>query len=224
MGTPRLTWNAYAAAWARLHDGFDPRHASPVARGWLGAAYGIGRVLAQVRVTPSVVMVFALVLNLAVPVTASFAGAWPAAALVLVAAMAGTVDRAVAVLTSRTTRLVNLYDSLLNRVAELSWLTALWVLGATAWLLVVCGVVAWLHEYVRARAAAVGLTGASLMTVGEQATRLASTVAGMVLAGVAGYLSPSLAAGTVTIAAVVWIFLGLFGLAELLSSVRRSLR
>lgn len=223
MAAPRLTWDAYAAAWARLHDGFDLRHASPAVRGWLRAAYGIGRVLARVRVSPMAVMAFALLLNLAVPVAAAFVGPWPAAALILVAAMADTVDGAVALLSSRTTRLGNLYDSLLNRVAEVSWLAALWVLGATAWLLVVCGAVAWLHEYIRARAAAVGLTGASLMTVGEQTTRLSATAAGLVLAGVAGQLSPGLAAGTVTIAAVVWVFLGLFGLAELLSSVRRSL-
>lgn len=224
MAAPRLTWDTYVVAWARLHDGFDPRHASPAARGWLRTAYGIGRVLARVRVGPGAVMAIALLLNLAAPATAAFVGPWPAVALVLAGAMADTVDNAVALLTSRTTRLGNLYDSVLNRVAELSWLATLWVLGATGWLLVVCGAVTWLHEYIRARAGAVGLTGASLMTVGEQTSRLGATAAGLVLAGVAGQVSPGLAAGTVTIAAVVWVFLGLFGLAELLAGVRRSLR
>lgn len=224
MSAPRLTWDAYAVAWARLHDGFDLRHASPAVRGWLRAAYGIGRVLARVRVSPIAVMAFALLLNLAAPVAAAFVGPWPAAALILAAAMADTVDGAVALLSTRTSRLGTLYDSLLNRIAEVSWLAALWVLGATAWLLVLCGAVSWLHEYIRARASTLGMTGASLLTVGEQSTRLSTTVVGLVLAGVAGLLSPGLAAGTVTVAAVVWVFLGLFGLSELLSSVRRSLR
>jgi CDP-diacylglycerol--glycerol-3-phosphate 3-phosphatidyltransferase len=224
VAAPLLTWDAYAVAWARLHDGFDLRHASPAVRGWLRAAYGIGRVLARVRVSPVAVMVFALLLNLAVPVTAAFVGPWPAATLILVAAMADTVNGAVALLRARTSRLGSLYDSLVQRVAEVSWLTALWVVGATAWLLVVCGAVSWLHEYIRARASAMGMTGASLLTVGEQPTRLSATAAGLVLAGVADQLSAGLAAGTVTVAAVVWAFLGLFGLSELLSSVRRSLR
>ena len=166
------------------------------------------------------VTVIALALTLWVPGAAALGGPWPALVLVLLAALASAADGAVAILTSRTTRLGYLYDSLVARVAEVCWLTAFWVLGAPVWLLVICGAVAWLHEYVRARAAAVGLTDVGSMTVGEWTTRLAVTAAGLLLAGVASRLT----AGTVTVAAVVWVFLGGFGLAQLLSGVRKSLQ
>lgn len=224
MAAPRVTWDAYAAAWARLHDGYDLRHASPVILGWLRVAYGIGRVLARIRVGPRAVTATALLFNLAAPVTAAFVGPWPAAALVLVAAMTDTVDGAVALLTSRATRLGRLYDALVHRLSEVAWLAAFWVLGAPAWLLVICGAVAWLHEYIRARAAAVGLPIVGTRTVGERPMRVSTTIGGLVVAGLAAKVSANLQAGTVTIAAVIWIFLGLFGLVELLSSIRKLRR
>jgi len=219
VAAPRLTWDAYTVAWGRLHDGYDVRHASPLIRGWLRVAYGIGRVLARIRVSARVVTGFGLLLNLGVPVVAAFWGPWAAAGLVFAAAMVDTVDGAVALLTARATRLGTVYDALVHRFAEVSWLGAFWVLGAPGWLLVICGAVAWLHEYMRARAAAVGLRVIGAMTVGERSMRVSTTIGGLAVAGLAGQLSTNLQAGTVTIAAVVWIFLGVFGFVELLSSI-----
>lgn len=221
MAAPRLTWDAYAVAWARLHDGYDVRHASPLVRGWLRVAYGIGRVLARIRVSARAVTGFGLLLNLGAPVAAALLGPWPAAGLVFAAAMVDTVDGAVALLTDRATRLGRVYDALVHRLAEVAWLGAFWVLGAPGWLVVVCGAVAWLHEYIRARTAAVGLPVIGAMTVGERSMRVSTTIGGLAVAGLAGQVSTSLQAGTVTIAAVVWIFLGLFGFIEMMSSIGR---
>ena len=211
-------------AWSRLHAGFDLRHASPVVRGWLRIGYGLGRVLARAKVPPMSVTAAAFILNVGVPVATLFAGAWPAAAFLVAAALADTLDGAVAVLTSRTTRLGNLYDGLVDRLAEVCWLAAFWVIGAPAWLLVVAGAVAWLHEYIRARATAVSLISPGTTTVGERITRLYVTLIGLLVAGLAGQVNDNLEAGTVTIATVIWVFLGFFGVAELLSDVRKSLR
>ncbi|HET6214954.1 MAG TPA: CDP-alcohol phosphatidyltransferase family protein [Micromonosporaceae bacterium] len=221
-----MTWEAYIAQWSTLHGGFDPDQASPFVRGWLRIAYTLGRVFARVRVTPMALTAAGLILNVAAIGAAAAGGGWPAIAalFVVLGAVADSVDGAVAVLTERTTRLGYLYDSLANRVAELCWLVAFWVLGAPTWVLVICGGLAWLHEYIRARATAVGLTEVGAMTVGESVGRISITVVGLLLAGAAGLISRGLAAGTVTIAAVVWVFLGAFGLFQLLSGVRKSLR
>jgi CDP-diacylglycerol--glycerol-3-phosphate 3-phosphatidyltransferase len=187
-------------------------------------AYGIGRVLAVIRVKPTAVTVAGLVLNIGVPLAALLSGAWLAAGLLLLASVADTVDGAIAVLTRRTTRLGFLYDALADRLAEVCWLTAFWVLGAPVPLLVICGAVAWLHEYTRARAVAVGLTAVASMTSGERTARLVVAISGLVLAGVTGVLLDGIVAGTVTVAAVIWLFLGLFGLAQLLSAIRAAFR
>lgn len=232
-----LSWESYVAARAQYRGGYDVRQASPAARGTLRLAYGVARLLARFGVTPTAVTIAGLALNAAVPLLAALGAGWPAVAavFVLVAALADRVDGALAVITSRVSRLGQLYDALVDRLAEVCWLLAFWALGAPVWLLVVCGGAALSHEYVRARVATVvappgarhspdrtvGEAGA--MTVGERSGRLWAAVLGLLLAGVAGFLHSALAAGVVTIAAVIWAFLGVFGLAQLVVRVRKSL-
>jgi len=217
-----LTWDRYATAWASRHGGYDPRHASTAVRAWLWMSYGLGRIMVRRQVTPMTLMVTGVILNvLAVPM-AWLAGPLPTAVLVIAGAVAVGVDGAVAVLTSRTAKLGYLYDALVARVAELCWLATFWAVGAPVALLVFCGGVAWLHEYVRAKGVAIGLTAVGSISVGEHSARLTVTVAGLVLAGLTSYVLGGMAAGTVTIAGVVWLFLGVFGLVQLLGGIRKS--
>jgi len=226
VGAPRLTWDGYATQWAAAHGGFDPRRASAVVQVWLRIGYGLGRVLASVRINPNTITVAGLLFNLAVPVTAARGGGWPltGAVLVVIAAMADTVDGAVAIVSERTSTLGSLYDTLADRAAELCWLTAFWLMGTPMWLLVLCGAVAWLHEYVRARMATLGLSGTASVTVGEWMGRVCVTVVALILGGLIGVVNSGVAAGAVTIAAVVWLFLGVFGLSQLLAGIRKSVR
>lgn len=217
-----MSWDGYSAAWAGLHGGYDPRRAPPAVRGWLWLAYRLGRVLTRTQVTPLTITVTGLALNLLAPAAAWLGGPWPAALLIGLAAIADSADGALAVLTARTTRLGYLYDSLVDRLAEVCWLATLWALGAPAWLLVACGAVAWLQEYARARAVAVGLTEVGSISVGERTARLTVTLSGLALAGIFEALLGGMAAGTAAVAAVVWLFLGLFGLAQLLGGARKS--
>jgi hypothetical protein len=54
--------------------------------------------------------------------------------LVLLSAVADTVDGAVAVIAGRATRLGQVDDSLADRLGEACWLVALWLVGAPGWL------------------------------------------------------------------------------------------
>ena len=208
------SWDEYALGWRDLHGGYDPRTGSPFVRGWLRLAYLLGRGAARLGATPTAVTGAGLVLSVAVPVTA----AWrpePAAVLVLLSAVADTVDGAVAVIAGRASRLGHVYDSLADRVGEACWLVALWLVGAPGWLVVVCGGLSWLHEYLRARAAVAGLDGVGVVTVAERPTRIIVAVAGLL----AGGLYP-----LATVAAATWAALAAVGLAQLLVAVRRALR
>ena len=132
-------------------------------RGWLRLAYTAGRFAARLGATPTAVTVIGLLLSVGASVAAlspaGAVGAVLAAVLVLLAAIADSVDGAVAVIAGRATRLGYVYDSVADRVSEACWLVALWVVGAPAWLVLMCGGLAWLHEYLRARAAVSGMDG-----------------------------------------------------------------
>ncbi|MBQ0897604.1 CDP-alcohol phosphatidyltransferase family protein [Micromonospora sp. U56] len=224
VGT-QLKWDDYATAWARLHGGFDPRAAAPVVRTWLRFAYHVGYILGRLRITPTAVTVAGVLLCLCVPLFSvrSVDGPIVGALFVLLASVADSVDGAVAVVTNRTTRLGYVYDSLADRLGEVAWLAAFWLVGAPGALVVAGGALSWLHEYVRARAVAAGMRDIGAVTVGERPTRVCVALVGLLLAGLTGLIDPDLAAGTITMATAVWVLLAGFGLGQLLSTVRRAL-
>jgi CDP-diacylglycerol--glycerol-3-phosphate 3-phosphatidyltransferase len=222
----RLSWNDYATTWARLHGGFDPRLATPFVRGWLQISYLLGSFLGRLRVSPAAITVVGALLGLSVPIAAVQSPSGPiiAAVLVLLSAVADSVDGAVAVATERTSRLGYVYDSVADRVSEALWLLAFWLVGTPGIVVATAGALSWLHEYVRARAVSAGMREIGAVTVGERPTRVATALVGLLLAGLAGLIKPDLAAGTITVLASVWVLLALFGLTQLLAAVRRALR
>ena len=221
-----LTWEQYAVAWAGLHGGFDPRRASPLVRGWIRLAYAGGRLLGRLRVTPTAVTVVGLLLCLAVPVAVSRGpvGALIGAGLVLLAGVADALDGAVAVASDRASRLGFVYDSVADRLGEAAWLAAFWLAGAPGPLVVLGAGLCWLHEYLRARAVGAGMREVGVVTVGERPTRVSVALVGLLASGAAGLIRPELLNGTITVAAVVWVFFSLFGFGQLFTAVRRSLQ
>src|SRR5262245_13203299 len=89
----------------------------------------------------------ALALSVAVPIVVLGGGAAPliAAGLVAAAAVTGTVDATVAAKAGGPTRLGVVYDPVVDRLCELCWLFALWLLGAPVGLVVACGVLTGLY-------------------------------------------------------------------------------
>lgn len=226
VAATRLTWDEYASRWATLHGGFDPRQATPLVQGWLRLAYGVGLALSRLRVPPSAVTLVGVLLCLLVPVTAtgSASGPFTAAVFVLLAAIADSVDGAIAVAADRSSRLGYVYDSLADRVGEAAWLLAFWLVGAPGVVVATAGGLSWLHEYLRARAVSAGMREIGAVTVGERPTRVAIAAVGLVLAGLAGLIQRDFAPGVITVAAAVWVLVAAFGLAQLLTAVRRALR
>jgi CDP-diacylglycerol--glycerol-3-phosphate 3-phosphatidyltransferase len=219
-------WDGYAARWAALHGGYDPRQASPAVRGWLWIAYRSARVLAAPGIPPSAVTAAGVLFAAAVPAVAAPGGPWPlvCAALVLLGALADTADGALALVSDRETRLGRVYDSVADRLTEAAWLAGFWVLGAPGWLVTLAGAVAWLHEYVRARATTAGMADLGAVTLGERPTRVLLVLFGYAFAGLAGLASAELIAGTVTVATAILALLGGLGLVQLAAAVRRALR
>jgi CDP-diacylglycerol--glycerol-3-phosphate 3-phosphatidyltransferase len=212
-----VLWEDYTAAWSRLHGGFDPATATPVVRGWVRTAYTIGSYLGRKRIGPSTVTTAGLILCLCVPLMASL-GRWGllgAAAVVLLAALADTLDGAVAVITGKASPLGYVYDSVADRIGEAAWLLAFWLAGAPGPLVVAAGAASWLQEYARARATAAGMNEIGVVTVAERPTRVIVTIFGLLLGALFGWL--------ITLAVIVWIAVTVVGLAQLAAAVRRAL-
>jgi CDP-diacylglycerol--glycerol-3-phosphate 3-phosphatidyltransferase len=188
-------------------------------------AYRVGYALGRLRVPPMAVTVLGLLLSVCVPIAVVRPPNGPliGAALVLLAAVADSVDGAVAVVTGRTSRLGYVYDSFVDRVSEAFWLAAFWQLGAPGVLVVAAGALSWLHEYLRARSVSAGMKEIGAVTVGERPSRVSVALVGLLAAWVSGLIQPALASGTITVVTAIWVLLGLFGLGQLLAVVQRSL-
>lgn len=214
-----LTWDQYASRWSRLHGGRVPRAGSRL-------AYRAGRVLARFGVRPATVTALRLVLCALVPLTVRHDPSAPlvGAGLVVLAGAADSTDGALAVITGRRTRLGYVYHSVADRLGEAAWLTALWLLGTPAWVAVLAGAVTGLHEYVRARAVAAGMTGLGVTTLAEHRTRAGIAALGLALAGAAGFATRELTFGTATLAGTAWLLFSLVGLAQLLFGVHLAFR
>ncbi len=146
-----------------------------------------------------------------------------AAGLVMIAAVADTLDSAIIVLTGRLTRLGYIYNSVADRIVEACWLGALVFAGAPGWLAAAAGGVSWLHEYVRARAIAAGMNSTGEVTMGERPMRVIVAVAGLTLSGLTALISTDLGVGAAAMAGTVWLLLGIGGFIQLLDAVHDAL-
>jgi phosphatidylglycerophosphate synthase len=222
---PVVTWEQYAADWSGLHGGVDLGNVRPGVRRWLRLGFVVARWLQRARVPAGAVTALGLMSSIvvAVVVTHGSGGILLAALLVFLATLADTVDGALAVLSGHTTRLGYVYDAVVDRIGEACWLIALWRIGAAGHVAVAAGALAWLHEYVRSRGNAAGMTEITAVTVGERPTRVMVTIGGLVLAGLAETFNPHVAAGIAAITTATWIVLGLIGITQLLAAVHRAL-
>ncbi|MGY0232538.1 CDP-alcohol phosphatidyltransferase family protein [Longispora urticae] len=227
MGVVELTtlgWDGYAARWASLH-GVDPRTTPQPFRGWLRVSYALARPLARLGATPGNLLAASLVLSLAVPAFAAVGGWWTlgAGAAVLLAVVTDAVSRALAVLTEKITRIGYVYAALVERLSEAAWLGALWLLGAPGVLIVACGALTWLQEYLRTRTAETGVVLVDGSVLGERGPRIATVALGLILCGLAGAASETLARGAAALVGAVWLLVAVLGLTHVFTSVRRSL-
>jgi phosphatidylglycerophosphate synthase len=215
---PTLSWSDYAERWSKLHGGFDPRTASPLVRGWLFLSYRLSCRLARTGAGPNTVTGAGLVLSIGAAITAWLGGLWPVlgALLVLVSALADTADGALALITGKASRLGRVLDSVADRLSEACWVLALILLGAPIWFAVATGALAWLHEYIRARATVAGMHEVGTVTIAERPTRIIVVVVALAAAEVTTWAS--------TVATAIWAVLGLIGLIQLAVAVRRALR
>jgi CDP-diacylglycerol--glycerol-3-phosphate 3-phosphatidyltransferase len=110
-----------------------------------------------------------------------------------------------------------------DRISEAAWMVAFWLVGVPGWLAVLVGGLAWLHEYIRARATAAGMAEIGVVTLAERSARAIMIIIGLLVAGIAGLFAPDLPSGVVTIVAALTALLGVIGLVQLIGAVQHEL-
>lgn len=204
----------HEVAWSRLHGGVPP---TGIVGWWVRVTGRLAAPLAHRRVPPDVVSLVGCGLACLAVLPAARGWAGVAGLLVLVSGLLDGLDGAVALLSGRATRWGAVLDSTLDRVSEAAAGVALWLAGAPAGVCAAGVALGWLHEYARARAAAVGMPGVGRITVSERPTRVLVAGAFLLAAGIMG--APLWA----SLGAAVLALLGAAGLGQLLVVIRRSL-
>ncbi|MPZ27787.1 MAG: CDP-alcohol phosphatidyltransferase family protein [Micromonosporaceae bacterium] len=222
-----VDWDGFVAGWAARDGGYDLRRAPAPVRGWLRFGYETARGLAAARVGPAAVTALGLVLSAAVPLVAGrgATGLVLAAGLVLLASLAGTLDRALDLLTRSDggSPRSAIWRVAAARAGEVGWLAGFWIAGVPGPLVAACGALTGLHELVREQALATGASRLGAQTVVEGPTRASVAVAGLALAGLAALGGGSFAPGVLTVSMVVWLLLALVGFGQLSAVVQKSL-
>ena len=210
----------YFDRWSELHGGVQPTESAFV-KGWLTLIYTLARPFVKARVHPDVLTLVGVLVAGVVVYFAHLGGRWVIAAAI-VTAISGvfdSLDGAVAVMTNRTSRWGALLDSLVDRLSDLLYLVALWLLGAPAWWGVIAVSAMFLLEYSRARALAIGMDDVGIVSVGERPTRV--TVVAMFLLAVGVY--PSEGQFWASSGAGVLAILGILGCGQFLWVARKRL-
>jgi len=217
---PVPDFDCYLRRWSAVHDGYDAA-ATRLLRGWLAIMYRLGRPLAAAGVQPNVLTFWTLWLGLVVVTLADRGGglAVAAAGLLVLSGVGDGLDGAVAVLTDRASAWGYVLDSVVDRINDVLYLIAAWVVGAPAWLAVASGVTFGLLEYLRARAGNAGAHHVDVITVGERPQRIICCAIAVGLAGIA----PARAGLFGALSLGVLLALSATGLLQLAIAVRRQL-
>jgi phosphatidylglycerophosphate synthase len=215
-----LSREEYLAAWSAWHGGTDPT-ASRLVRGWLSAAYAAARPLAGLP--PVVATALGLAVAVAAVVPAWAGGAWLllAGPLIGVSAVLDSLDGALAIATGRASRRGFVLDSAVDRLSEAAFAAALWAAGAPGWLAAAFGALCWLPDYLRARAGQAGVAETGAISVWERPSRVAMT--GFTLGGAGVVAGWGLAGPVVTTGTAAGCLLGVVGVVQLGTALRRAL-
>ena len=155
----------FFSVWRRLHGDAE---ISGIIKGWLSISYLIVKPLAKVRVTPNILTILGLFFG--VLLYANAETFWAPALLVLSLICDG-IDGSLAIVTNKSTKWGAILDSTVDRLTEIFWVLALYKVGADLNLLIIVLLAASVQEYVRARAAGLGVSEVGIVTFAERPVR-----------------------------------------------------
>ena len=155
----------FFSIWRRLHG---DANISGIVKGWLSISYVIVKPLSKARVTPNILTILGLFFG--VLLYANAETFWAPALLVLSLICDG-IDGSLAIVTNKSTKWGAILDSTVDRLTEIFWVLALYKIGADLKHLIVVLLTASVQEYIRARAAGLGVSEVGIVTFAERPVR-----------------------------------------------------
>jgi len=155
----------FFSIWRRLHG---DANISGIVKGWLSISYVIVKPLSKARVTPNILTILGLFFG--VLLYANAETFWAPALLVLSLICDG-IDGSLAIVTNKSTKWGAILDSTVDRLTEIFWVLALYKIGADLKPLIIVLLAASVQEYVRARAAGLGVSEVGIVTFAERPVR-----------------------------------------------------
>ena len=155
----------FFSTWSSLHG--DAK-IEGIVKAWLNISYVIVKPLSKARITPNILTILGLLFG--VLLYANVQTLW-APALLILSLICDGIDGSLAIVTNKSSKWGAILDSTVDRLTEIFWVLALYKIGADLKLVIVVLLVASVQEYIRARAAGLGVSEVGIVTIAERPVR-----------------------------------------------------
>jgi archaetidylinositol phosphate synthase len=200
----------FFAEWSRIHGQAE---VTGIVRGWLSISYWLTRPLVVLRVSPNLLTLSSIALG---ALFLFFISENLAIFLLALSLLLDGIDGTVAIITGKSTRFGALLDSFADRIVESLWAFGFYLIGAPWQVLVIAWIAAYAQEYMRARAAGLGVTEVLIVTPAERPVRATFIFIALIARAVGLDL--------VTPIVVIWAALQSYSALKLLNVLRSRLR
>lgn len=206
----KMSESDFFAIWSMNHGDAEIKG---IVKAWLKVSFRVCSILLRLRLTPNGLTYSALFL--AIGFVATIESHWAVLFLVLSLAADG-LDGTLAMISNRVTKWGATLDAVVDRTVEVFWVLGLFFMGANIEVLLLAAIAAFTQEYLRARAAGLGVNQIGVITPAERPVRASF----IFVALIGRFFNLDL----IAIICLVWLILQSFSLARLIIALRPLLQ
>jgi archaetidylinositol phosphate synthase len=171
-----MNQSEFFAKWSKLHGDAT---ISGIVKGWLRISFILVRPIAKLKITPNMLSTFGLFFGVLLFFNAE--NNW-AILLLITSLICDGVDGSLAIVTNKESKWGAAVDSIFDRLTEVFWALTFIAIGANQNVVMAAVLLAAVQEYLRARAAGLGLAEVGVVTIAERPVRAAILFVALVAA------------------------------------------
>ena len=165
MNPQKISRKDFFTEWSHLHGEAEIRG---IVRAWLSISFTVTTALRAIRITPNGLTYLSLICG---ALFLYFIDSHWAIAFLILSLMADGLDGSLAIITRRVSRWGAALDAVMDRIVESLWAIGLFLLGADWKWVLLAWLAAFSQEYMRARAAGLGIHEVGVVTISERPIR-----------------------------------------------------
>ena len=171
-----MNQSEFFAKWSKLHGDAT---ISGIVKGWLRISFILVKPIAKLKITPNMLSTFGLFFGVLLFFNAE--NNW-AILLLITSLICDGVDGSLAIVTNKESKWGAAADSIFDRLTEVFWALTFIAIGANQNVVMAAVLLAAVQEYLRARAAGLGLAEVGVVTIAERPVRAAILFVALVAA------------------------------------------